>query len=327
MEQEEFKIIKCFLITVGVAIAYVVMARLGLMYALNPGFATAFFPSSGLAVAAILIFGTCAWSGIFLGSLIVNLITSIPMMTGTSFFVSATIAVGSTLQSLAVAHVLTKCISSKHLLTLRRNVIIFLLMSVLFCMISATFGTVTLFISDVIPSELIVQNWVTWWVGDFMGVWIFCPLILYWSKVNPRDIFSKRGLEGLILVLIVITIGVLCFGGKLKSEYDLEFLLIPCLLWASFRCNPYIVTFLLALISFLALWGTSSGVGPFSLDTLNESLILLQSFTGVMTVMTLLLISTVQELNYNNRALEDLNQKLFEQNLFLQNKNQSDKKS
>jgi hypothetical protein len=52
----------------GTAATYYVTGRLGLLYAIPPGYATAIWLPSGIALGAILIGGYRVWPGILLGN-------------------------------------------------------------------------------------------------------------------------------------------------------------------------------------------------------------------------------------------------------------------
>lgn len=304
--------IKRLFLILAIAASYIAMAKIGLWFALNPGFATAFFPSSGLAVAALILFGNNVWPGIFLGSLVVNLIITDPVIS-TSILISTGIGIGSTLQALTAAYLLKRLTRVNHLLSTHRNVFIFLFTTILSCLIASTIGIVVLYSGDMINQNALFQNWITWWLGDIMGILIFVPVILSWYKISDfKDIF-KEGFEAIDLFLLIIVISIVCFSSSLKNDYPIAFLLIPCLLWAAFRFKSHITTLLLVLVSALAVWGTSYGYGPFVLPSLNESLMLLQTSIGVISIMTLILISVVNEINHNNNMLEEFNQKLVEQ--------------
>ena len=56
----------------GLTAAYVVVARLGLMVDPVNGFATLVWPSTGLALAALLLQGSSLWPGVWLGAFAVN---------------------------------------------------------------------------------------------------------------------------------------------------------------------------------------------------------------------------------------------------------------
>src|SRR5215831_14360784 len=86
------------------AAAYAVAGWLGLWLAVLPGYATALWPASGLALAGVLMGGARVWPGIWLGSFVVNLWTALdsPQAAGllTSVAVSTSIGMGATVQAL-----------------------------------------------------------------------------------------------------------------------------------------------------------------------------------------------------------------------------------
>ena len=50
-----------------VTILYGLVGWLGLLLAVPPGYATVLWPASGIAVAALLLFGPGLWPGVLLG--------------------------------------------------------------------------------------------------------------------------------------------------------------------------------------------------------------------------------------------------------------------
>ncbi|MDF0676748.1 MAG: MASE1 domain-containing protein, partial [Nitrospira sp.] len=87
-------------LVVALAALYVVTARLGLMLALPPeNKATAVWPPSGIALAALLLFSHRIWPGVWLGAFLANLwdgfSTATPFPLSAHLFVSAGIATGS----------------------------------------------------------------------------------------------------------------------------------------------------------------------------------------------------------------------------------------
>ncbi|MFT5085890.1 MAG: integral membrane sensor domain MASE1 [Planctomycetota bacterium] len=69
-----------------IGVAYYVFGRLGLLLAIPPGYATAIWPASGIALAGMLLLGNRVWPGVLLGSFLVNI--------GTSLDTSSTQAIG-----------------------------------------------------------------------------------------------------------------------------------------------------------------------------------------------------------------------------------------
>src|SRR5687767_14147105 len=98
----------------GMALIYYVAGRLGLLLAIPPGYATAIWPSAGIALVGTLLFGYRVWPGIWLGSFLVNLGTSLDVTTPRLFIESiappACIALGAVLQALIGAFLVRRLI-------------------------------------------------------------------------------------------------------------------------------------------------------------------------------------------------------------------------
>src|SRR4029453_100187 len=79
------------LAVIGVlAVIYVVAGKLGLSLATAHGSVSLVWPPTGIALAALLVFGSRVWPGIALGAFLVN------VATGVGFGVAAGIAAGNT---------------------------------------------------------------------------------------------------------------------------------------------------------------------------------------------------------------------------------------
>src|SRR6185369_16867371 len=79
----------------GLAAAYFIAAKLGLKLAVVHASATAVWPPTGIAIAALILLGRRFWPGVFLGAFLANFTTA------GSAFVCAGIAAGNTLEALA----------------------------------------------------------------------------------------------------------------------------------------------------------------------------------------------------------------------------------
>src|ERR1043166_7815984 len=94
----------CVVPVLTLAAAYAVAAWLGLWLAIPPGYATALWPASGLALAGVLVGGVRVATGIWLGSFVINLWTTwhAPQVTALlpAIAISTSIGVGATLQAL-----------------------------------------------------------------------------------------------------------------------------------------------------------------------------------------------------------------------------------
>ena len=170
--------------------------RLGLLLAIPPGFATAVFPPSGIALAAVLLEGRRLAPGVFLGSFSFNIHLALASSAEASVLgsapVAASIAAGSTLQALAGHWAVCRFTSSPTRLVLERDVILFLVLGgPLSCLVAATWGVGTLWAAGLTSGGAVGYTWFTWWAGDTIGVLIFTPLVLALLGA-PRSVWRPR---------------------------------------------------------------------------------------------------------------------------------------
>src|SRR4051812_10537524 len=105
---------------VGMAAAHAGSGGLGLLLAVPPGYSTAGWPASGIALAAVLAFGMRLWPGIWIGSFLVNVWTALDGSAGgvfSSMTVPIVIATGATLQALAGASLVHRFVGYRNVLT------------------------------------------------------------------------------------------------------------------------------------------------------------------------------------------------------------------
>jgi signal transduction histidine kinase/DNA-binding NarL/FixJ family response regulator len=223
-----------------------------------------------------------------------------------SIFVGIGIATGSVFQAFAGAICIRRWIDSNNLFDRSQNIFKFSVIESLCCMISPTFGVASMYLCQFIQVSEITNNWLTFWLGDLMGVLVFTPLILIWSQsehsntFKPSQVFQTsfelfqkpaRFLEAGLWLLLVILTGQISFG----YSYPLEYLLVPLLVWAAFRFGQKGVITAIFLVSGIAIFGAVNGTSSFNRHNLNETLLLLQTFIGVITVTTLILSAVIIE--------------------------------
>jgi diguanylate cyclase (GGDEF)-like protein len=85
----------------------------------------------------------------------------------------------------------------------------------------------------------------------------------------------------------------------------MEYLCVPFLVWAAFRFGRRKAATAIFCLAAVATWGTLHGFGPFARDSQNTSLLLLQSFMGIMAITTLTLAA---EISQHKRAEEYVRQ-------------------
>jgi signal transduction histidine kinase len=73
------------------------------------------------------------------------------------------------------------------------------------------------------------------------------------------------------------------------------YVVFPTLTWAALRFGQRGVVSMMFVTGLIAVWGTSSGLGPFARPVLHESLLTLQAFIGIAATTFLLLGASIEE--------------------------------
>jgi len=272
---------------------YFVAAKLGLKLAFVHASATSVWPPTGIALAAFLMLGYRVWPGIFLGAFLANLTTEGTVAT------SLGIAVGNTLEGLVGASLIDRFAGGRHAFERPQDILKFAVLAGMgSTTVSATFGVTSLLLGGFAQWSDSGAIWLTWWLGDATGALIVTPLLLLWSR-DPRVRWERHRLvEAVFLLASLALVGEAVFGGFLPdriTNHSLEFLTIPILLWAAYRFGMRETATAACALSGLAIWGTLHGFGPFARGTANESLLVLQAFMGVTTVLAIAFAAVVAE--------------------------------
>jgi diguanylate cyclase (GGDEF)-like protein len=279
--------IKTVALCFGIAATYFVAGKLGLRLAYVNASASAVWPCSGIAIAALLLCGLRVWPAIFVGAFLVNLTTAGTVAT------SLAISSGNTLEALAAAYLVLHSAGGRNAFQRSQNIFRFALFAgILATAISATLGSTTLVVSGLAAWSHFGAIWSTWWLGDAVGAVIVTPLILLWVE-NPRLNWTRRQIIELVFLFggLFLTAWSV-FGNGLHSvvrNYPFEYLCFPFLIWAAFRFGRRKAATAIGALAVIATWGTLHGFGPFSRVSQNTSLLLLQSFMGIAALTAMVL--------------------------------------
>lgn len=180
----------------ALAAAYFIFGKLGLLLAVPPGYATAVWPPSGVALAGLLLLGGRCWPGVWLGSFCVNVGMSFDASSTEAIWrslaIAASIGLGASLQAAAGAWLVRRFIGWPAPLIRNCEILSFLCLGgPAGCLVGATWGVGTLWLAGVVPASAWLMNWGTWWVGDTIGVWIFATIGLI-ALAHPREVWRQR---------------------------------------------------------------------------------------------------------------------------------------
>jgi signal transduction histidine kinase len=291
-----------------VAGAYFVAGKLGLSLAAVHPSATAIWPGTGIAIASFLVLGNRLWPGVFVGAFLVNATTAGSILTALG------IATGNTLEAVAAAFLVNRFAGGRAALERTPNTFRYAGLVGLASMVSATLGIVSLVLTGFASWAGVGPIWLTWWLGDLGGALVVAPFLLLWSRDWRLDRSGARLGEAaaLLACLVVLAWTVFRWVSPLSLGISLMFLCVPPLIWAAYRFDQRMAATAILVLAVLGVGGTLGRFGPAQRSELNQSLLVLQVFLGVMAVTTLALAAMVAERRRADEAVRSTSHDLRE---------------
>lgn len=215
---------------IGIALAYLLTGRFGLLLAIPPGYSTLIWPPSGIALASVLIYGYRVWPGVLLGSVLVNVWTGLDTSSLStiidSLSVPMAIGCGAAIQAIIGAYLVRRFAHFPNSLFNEREILWFLFWGgPVSCLANSTIGVTSLVLAGKIPATSALTNIGTWWIGDTIGVFIFAPLVLVWM-MRPLEVWKPRRITMTIPIcsMFVLTVAAVAFGVNWeKRQLTLQF--------------------------------------------------------------------------------------------------------
>jgi integral membrane sensor domain MASE1 len=272
-------------------------AKLGLNLAFTSPSVTAIWAPTGIALAAVLLWGYRVWPGVALGALLANAWTGVP------FYAVLGITAGNTLEALAGAYLLRELADFRASLERVRDVIaLAILGGAVSTTISASIGATSLLVANEISSEDFGSAWRTWWLGDMGGDLVVAPALLVAATHWPFRRAPGRLLEAAALAVVVLVVSALIF----TRSTPLLFVLFPLGVWAALRFwQPGTVIGIL-LVASIAIPLTESDSGPFAGHPPDDRLLLAQGFLGIASITMLVLSAVITERRRAEEAVESI---------------------
>jgi diguanylate cyclase (GGDEF)-like protein len=282
---------------------YFIVGKLGLTFAFLNASASAMWPCTGIALAALLIFGYRVWPAIFVAAFFVNFTTAGTPLT------AATIAAGNSLEAVIGCYLVTRFADGRNAFLRSQNIFKFVLLAgMVGTAVSASIGSATLVLGHLAEPSRELSIWLTWWLGDGVGALVVTPVLLLWAENPSRNWTRQQIIELSFLFFGLISISWFVFGYGLHNvvkNYPFEYLCFPFLVWAAFRFGRRKAATAVCVLAIIATSGTVHGYGPFARVSQNTSLLLLQSFMAIVAVTTMVLAA---ETTAHKRAEEHVRQ-------------------
>jgi signal transduction histidine kinase/integral membrane sensor domain MASE1/CheY-like chemotaxis protein len=276
---------------VGIGLTYFVLAKGGLALALIHPSASAIWPPTGFALAAIVLWGYRAWPAIFVAAIIANAST-----TG-SISAAISIATGNSLEALVGAALINVWSNGRDTFSTANAVAKFALICVVVATpISATVGSTTLAIAGNAEWANFATIWLTWWLGDMISALVVTPVVVLRALSDARAFRRAELTESAAVIALAVVVGFVAFNPLFKQSQHwgaLGFLAVLPLLWAALRRGPRDTAVASLILAGFSIWETFSGPGPLAAASLNDSLLSVLVFLISVSVPSLALSADV----------------------------------
>jgi PAS domain S-box-containing protein len=281
-------------------VAYVCAGKFGLSLASLNASVSPVWPPTGIALAALLIWGVRLWPAIFIGAFVVNIMTPSPAGTTMAAAIAKTfcVAMGNTLEGVMGAWLAHRFTGGAKAFQRVRNFFKFVLLAVIFSTaVSATIGVTSLCLTRHAAWSDSLFIWITWWLGDLVGGLVVAPLLVVWITQRPARLTKRQTFEAAGLLVVSVVLGYVIFleGTPFAATDQMKYMTLLPLLWAALRFRQHGAVTAVFVISTIALPATLRGVGPFITPEPNLSLLYLQAFVGTMTLTALTIAAVMSE--------------------------------
>jgi PAS domain S-box-containing protein len=278
----------------ALAAAYLGAAKLGIELSVARGVITPVWAPTGIAIAALFLFGRRLWPAVAVGAFLANATSD------ASIGVSTAIAVGNTLEAVAGSELLRWARVRPALDRVRDVLALIVLGAMAAPVIAATNGVTALSLADEVDSY--GSEWLLWWVGDAMGALIVTPLLLLWSTNPLRRLQRPQLLEGVLMLAVLAGLSVLVFlGGYWRYPH----VIFPVLIWATLRFRQAGAVTGSFVVSAIAIAGAVDGSTPLADRSDTEIVEILEGLLGSVAVSLLILGAVLEERGKADEAFNE----------------------
>ncbi len=204
-------------------LGYLLLALIGIMLAIPPGYASPIFPAAGFAAAIMLWSRNRAWPAILAGSFLLNiyLTRNLDVDPSHSFSIALLIGLGAAAQAFVAAYLVRRFVREEWRSMESVNSIFYtlILAGPVACLIAASNANFVLYQFGLITFDELAFSWWNWWVGDALGVLVMLPICLALLGSHLAS-WKDRIRTAFFPIFMVILMVASAFIGTSRLEQD-----------------------------------------------------------------------------------------------------------
>ncbi len=272
-----------------IAALYLMLAKIALAYAAINSVAI-IWPSSGLALAGLLLFGARLWPGVLAGAFVTEYMIGFPLW-GVGL-----IALGNTLKPVAGVWLLSRFGFDKAIPKLKDYFLLLVLATVVGTSISAILGSAVTVLAGFVGISEWPASFFRWWMGDMLGALLTVPILAWRTSIAWGQI--RRGYEAVLLCLLTLLFCDVVFHDCWRESIGHAakvYWVFPLIIWAAVRFGIRGVSAILLVVQALSLWGVARGLGYFGQDMEQTGLFNFWLYHVIINVTGVTLATTLNE--------------------------------
>lgn len=297
-----------FLINFSLFILYVVSGKLGIEYTYYHGASLIWIPS-GIAVAAVFIFGLKVWPAIFMGTFTLGIPLFANLNIGLFNQLLGSIACSffNTLEAVFAYIAVVLLTNNKHPLKTFNHVIIFVAFAAILApLISALPGSlVYIYYQD--DWQSFFNRFFNWWLGDMGGILLITPLLINWNKVEILLFKPAKLIEFILLIILLFIIISVFFTGTYHFPKAIIF---PYFILFMFRFGRFETALMILFLAMILLFQMNNPQNLFVRDMPDYPLIPFVFLLVLFSVTSLLIVAIITEYKQTKQELTDKNEEL-----------------
>lgn len=252
--------LKTAALTLAVACAYFLAARLSLALLTPSDGVAVFWPAAGISAGLLIALGPTSRLPVAFGVMIATVGAN---LLGDRNVASAVVfALCNAGEAMLLAWLIERYLGEDFRFDSVRRVLGFFLATGLAVAISGIGGTTgfVLFHGSEVP---ILTTWLNWFASDGLGIVAVAPLVIGLIR-TPHDLPDTPELvEGLLILAVLAVAGTIGFGFSTEHWFTILplALLLPLLIWPAARCPVVFAAAGASILALIIVWTITFGIG------------------------------------------------------------------
>lgn len=256
--------------------AYFALAELGHLLSFGSAEVASCWPPTGLYIGVLIVTPFSRWHGYIAASCIANFISDIFFHDVTPQL-SLLFCLCGTFEATLAAWALRYFTEGRFQFSDMGSLLKYIATTLAVgTNLSSLLTTFAMSISGVIAWEFAIDTWLFLWLADSVGALMFGPLVISLAETiesrkwpNRQEIFEGVIITGLLSAALTLAFSPV--ANDIPSVLRQPLPIIPCVLWAGIRFSVKGATWATCIVVICAVAGTVNGIGPFSDNTLPQS--------------------------------------------------------